>query len=271
MITILGASGFIGSHLVNVLRQRGVKYYAPNRNEDLTGKELGDVIFCIGLTSDAKYKPHETIDAQVIKLQELILNSKYNSILYCSSTRVYIHNKDITDEDTLIGVDVNDSFELFNLTKLLSESLLKNTVKNYKIVRLSNVIGNDFASENFITSIIKDAISYKKVELRTTPDSSKDYIFIGDAVNLIIQIALSPDAKGVYNVASGFNTNNENILNIISKHTDAEIIYSEFAERIVFKQIDTSKIKNKFNFKPTKNIVDLLPEMIDNIRNNSLV
>ena len=271
MITVLGASGFIGSHLVDTLSRRGLNFYAPQRNEDLTGKDLGDIIYCIGLTADAKYKPHETVEAQVCKLQEVIQYCSFRSIVYCSSTRVYIHNKENTNEDAPISVDVNDSFELFNLTKLLSESLLKNTVKNYKSVRLSNVIGNDFTSENFITSIVKDAICNKKVVMRTTPDSSKDYIFIDDAVNLILQIALSPDSKGIYNIASGYNTNNESILNELSTLTSAEVVYSENPEKIIFLPIDISKIIVEFGFKPTQNIIGLLPNIIDSYRNNNLV
>jgi nucleoside-diphosphate-sugar epimerase len=269
MITILGASGFIGSHLVATLLEREISFYAPQRNENLIGKDLGDIIYCIGLTSDAKYKPHETIEAQVFKLQEIIKFCNFKSIVYCSSTRVYIHNIESADEDLPIRVDVNDSFELFNLTKLLSESLLKNTVKNYKSVRLSNVIGNDFASENFITSIVKDAVLNKKVILRTTRDSSKDYIFIDDAVDLILQIALSPNSKGIYNVASGKNIDNESISNKISLLTGAEIIYSENAEKIIFPSIDVSKVKREFNFKATQNIIDILPDIINHYKQNN--
>ena len=91
MITVLGHSGFIGSHIVDGLKSKGMKVFLPGRNEDLRGKTLGKVIYCIGLTADAKKKPFDTIAAHINKLSEIILHSDFEDITYASSTRVYIH------------------------------------------------------------------------------------------------------------------------------------------------------------------------------------
>ncbi|MDB5115739.1 MAG: hypothetical protein JWQ79_1231 [Mucilaginibacter sp.] len=267
MVTVLGASGFIGSHLVAELSKRKMQYFAPQRNEILKHKFLGDIIYCIGLTADAKYKPHETITAHITKLQEIIEYSQFTSITYCSSTRVYVHNQ-YTDENDLINVNVNDPFELFNLTKLTAESLLKNTVKNYKIVRLSNVFGNDFGSENFITSILKDAFLNKKIILRTTPNSSKDYIYVDDTVNVLLNIATSENSTGIYNVAYGQNVSNEQILNKINEITGAEIEYTSNASHIAFPVINNNKIIQEFKFSSTCSILDFLPKFIERFRIN---
>ena len=65
MVTILGSSGFVGSNLKNKLVSVGINTYTPHRSEELSGKNLGHVIYCIGLTADFRTKPFETIEAHV--------------------------------------------------------------------------------------------------------------------------------------------------------------------------------------------------------------
>src|SRR5437868_14664917 len=93
MITVLGASGFIGSHIVRELEQRGEKYYAPAKVETIWDKDLGNIIYCIGLTADFRTRPFDTVEAHVCKLNELLKRGRFDSLLYLSSTRVYIHSK----------------------------------------------------------------------------------------------------------------------------------------------------------------------------------
>ncbi len=175
--------------------------FVPERDEDLKDKYLGKVIYCIGLTADAKRKPFDTIDAHINKLIEIVRFSRFDSITYSSSTRIYIHSlsSEIAEIDPIL-LDISDPFELFNLTKLTAESLLYNTIPNFKIVRYSNVYGMDFESENFLTSIISDAITKGAVTLYTTIDSEKDYISVEDAAKLTVEIALEGKEK-IYNVA----------------------------------------------------------------------
>jgi nucleoside-diphosphate-sugar epimerase len=247
MTTILGASGFIGSHLVKTLTQTHSPFYAPQRNEDLTGKDLGDVIYCIGLTADFRQKPFETIEAHVSKLAYILENTKFKSFTYLSSTRVYIHNKEAYETSTLL-INPNDPFDIFNSSKLTGELLALNSGKpNIKIARISNVYGLDFNSNNFLTSIIKDAILKKSVLLQTTLTSSKDYISVNDVANMVL--ALSEKAiTGIFNVSSGNNVSNEVILNIISKATEATYSVCEGAKEIIIPIINNEKILSELNY-----------------------
>lgn len=266
MYTIFGSSGFIGSAVCENLKKTNQKIYLTDRNEKLYGKNLGKVIYCIGLTADAKTKPYETVEAHITKLLRIIQHNEIESLTYCSSTRLYIHT-DETDENAIINVNVNDQFELFNLTKLVAESLLINTVKNCKIVRLSNVIGEDYYSGNFITSIIKDALVNSQIILRTGPKSCKDYILLEDAVNLIIKIAKDGKQK-IYNVASGLNTSNEDILHEIKRLTGCQIKYEKDVDNIIFSPIKIEKIKSEFNYTPSILMVDYLETLINKFRLN---
>ena len=86
--TVLGSSGFIGSHVASLAATNGHDVVCPTRNANLAGRSLGHAIYCIGLTADFRTRPHETIHAHVSKLQEVLQTTTFDSLVYLSSTRV---------------------------------------------------------------------------------------------------------------------------------------------------------------------------------------
>src|SRR6267378_3887747 len=142
MITVLGASGFIGSHLVKRLRELNIECLAPGREEQLPGRNLGEVIYCIGLTADFRSRPFDTVDAHVCKLLSVLRDCEFDSLLYLSSTRLYEgHSQTAREEDSLKFGPTNPS-DLFGLSKALGESLSLACGKKVRVVRPSNVYGD---------------------------------------------------------------------------------------------------------------------------------
>lgn len=169
LITVLGASGFIGSHLVRKLKSQGYDYYAPEKDEDVSMRNLGNVIYCIGLTADFRAKPFDTVDAHVCYLLKVLKQYKFDSFLYLSSTRVYGIREDTAYEEDIIHNQPLDFSDLYNISKIMGESLCFAAGKDkMRVVRLSNVYGYDSKSENFIFSLIRDALREKKIVLNTT-------------------------------------------------------------------------------------------------------
>jgi nucleoside-diphosphate-sugar epimerase len=265
MITVLGAGGFIGSYIVNLLRHEGKAVFAPGRNENLNGKNLGHVIYCIGLTADFRTKPFETVEAHVCKLATVLQNCIFESFIYLSSTRLYIKSKNekshLTEEDNVV-VNAHDPSDIFAASKMAGELLALNCgKKNMKIARLSNVFGADLQSQNFITSIVNDAVTKNQVVLQTTPSSAKDYIAVEDVCGALLELC-QLGGSGVYNLCYGENVSNEAILNELEKLTGASIIYAPGAQEIIFQEISNAKLCKAINFKPGKNIIASLPEII---------
>ena len=268
--TILGAKGFVGSNLVSMLNRNNISYYAPKRDESLINRKNANIIYCIGLTADFREKPFETIEAHVCKLKQILFDCDFDSFTYLSSTRVYSHNIDKVDENSLVSISINDPFDLFNSSKLTGELLALNCgKKKIKIARLSNIYGYDFESKNFITSIVTDALTKGKIILRTTPDSAKDYIGIDDVVSLLYRIS-SEGKESIYNVASGFNTRNDEILDIIQHETGCEIEYNQAAERNIFPEIQVNRIKNEFGFSSSSNLLQNIPKIIEKFKKITL-
>jgi nucleoside-diphosphate-sugar epimerase len=260
MITVLGSGGFIGSNLVKKLKKKGIEYNAPAKGEEVA-QNLGHVIYCIGLTADFRRKPFETVEAHVCLLNKILEKAEFESLTYLSSTRVYISSKEKeVFENTPITISIDDPDELYTLTKLTGERLCLSSGHNVKVVRLSNVYGTDDSSENFITGIIKKIKSEKFVKFFTTPASSKDYISIDPLCDLLVSIATEGKQK-MYNLASGENISNADIIEILKEHYKFGYDFDEKAREIVFPLINIDRIKSEFDFTTNsnkKNISELI-------------
>ena len=252
MITVLGAGGFIGSQIVKLLQRNNTAYYAPSRNEMLKQENLGDIIYCIGLTADFRSKPFETVEAHVCKLNGILSHCSFSSLTYLSSTRVYINSASgMAAETDKIMVDPMNAEDLYTLTKLTGERLCLSSGKNTKIARMSNVVGKSDVPANFLSQVINDIQQKGEVELHQTLSSAKDYIFIDDAVELLINIALYGKEK-IYNVASGINTTNVEIVENLQKYFSFNVEVNAKAREVIFPLIINDKICSEFRYTPKK-------------------
>jgi len=255
--TVLGASGFIGSNLVRWLQSQGFSCWSPRRGEDLLSHSLGHIIYCIGLTADFRTKPFDTIDAHVCYLLKVLKQCKFDSFLYLSSTRVYGIREDTAYEEDIIHNQPLNFSDLYNISKIMGESICFAAGKpNVRVVRLSNVYGYDAKSENFIFSLIRDALRNKRIVLNTSLDSNKDYISINDIVNILPEIAIHGRHK-IYNVASGENIAAGQIVDMLSRLTGCNVEVEKNAERICYPNICIKRIKEEFEFTPTHILNDL--------------
>lgn len=246
--TVLGAKGFIGSNLAAELRRQGYRVQTPERDADLTGESLGHVFYCIGLTADFRDRPLDTIEAHVCKLAQVLYHADYESFLYLSSTRLYGKSAK-SGEDTALHCRSDDPGDLYNISKMMGEaacfSIPKETVR---VARLSNVFGPGM-SPLFLDLIIREALERREILLNTTLESSKDYISARDVVSLLPMLAISGKQR-IYNVASGVNTSNGQIIDMLKALTGCAVRISPSAERISFPPVSTQRIREEFGFQP---------------------
>lgn len=251
LYTVLGASGLIGRHLVKSLREQGYAVQAPSRNEitETLKHPLGHVLYCVGLTADYRDYPQETVDAHVTLLNHVVHRAQYDSLVYLSSTRVYQYAAG-TSEDTFIPVQPNVSGDLYNLSKLLGESICLNALNpNTVVARLSNVISAQGAPDNFLNSLVLDAKTHGAVHFRTAPDSQKDYIALDDVVTLLPKLYQS--AHRILNIASGVNTTHQAIAQVLQAKFNCQITWQPNAPTWTFPPIEIGRIVQTFDFHPT--------------------
>src|SRR2546423_1407551 len=199
-ITVLGASGFVGSALIRKLQDARLPYLAPGRTENLAGRNLGDVIYCIGLTADFRSRLLETVDAHVCHLMTIVRHCEFSSLVYLSSARVYRKQSGVAQEEDIVSVHPSDQDDLYDISKLMGEAVALAGCPKAKVVRLSNVYGPDFTSGNFLSAILRDVVQGKQVTVHSAPDSEKDYISLNDVVEGLLRITREGKHR-LYNLA----------------------------------------------------------------------
>lgn len=256
--TVLGAQGFIGKHLAEELSRRGHAPFCPKRDEDLSGRKLGVVFYCIGLTADFRERPIDTVDAHVCVLTRLLRETEFDRLIYLSSTRVYRGLKGMATEDSELLINPNEFSDLYNLSKLMGEAACLAIGRNALVARLSNVFGPDFSSGNFLFDLIREACGEGVIRLRTAPESAKDYILVGDVVNALIALGEHPAPRFIYNVASGINLSNARICDGITREIGgSRWEVSPGAPLVTFPQIDISRSRQDLNLAPSDILIGL--------------
>ena len=256
--TILGSTGFIGSSLINYLKSQGIECDTLDlRTQNIDEKSLGHVIYAIGDAGESfKKKPVEAIDAYILKLKKFLEKANFESFLYLSSTRIY-YNSTSTDEDSSLIVDPLKFDNLYNICKIMGEAICNASQKqNVRIVRLSNVTGENFNPNVFLSSIISDAIRNKEIILKTKLESEKDYVLLENVMEILPKISMFGKDK-IYNVGYGQNLTNKEIVEKIKEITGCTYSIEPKAKKYSFPTISIQKIKNEFNFQPTSILTKL--------------
>lgn len=262
--TVLGASGFIGSHLRTHLVETGHECLAPVRGDaSVFEQELGHVIYCIGLTADFRQRPFDTVHAHICFLAKVLETANFESLLYLSSTRVYAGAASGDEEAQLTAGD------LYNLSKLTGESLCFASGRNHvRVARLSNVYGDDFSSENFLPSIIRTVVMEQRVMLGTALDSTKDYVSIDDVVSILPKIAVAGKQR-TYNVASGRNTSNRELVTRLGEITRISVNEPIDAATTAFPLIAIGRLEHEFAYAPI-DVLDCLEGLIKSYRRHEI-
>lgn len=247
LFTVLGASGYIGSRLVAHLQAQGHAVWAPARGDaEVFVRPLGHVMYCVGLTADFRSRPFDTVQAHVGLLADVLRRAQFDSLLYLSSTRVYM-GATATNEDASLTVVPGDPSCLYNLTKLTGESLCHASGRaGVRVARLSNVVGPgmDAASGNLVADLLHQA-RHGKVTLRSDPRSAKDYIHVADVLDWLPRITLQGRST-VYNVASGRQTTHAQWLEWLGAHYASRIEIQKNAPLQSFPPINITRLASEF-------------------------
>ncbi|SHK36753.1 Nucleoside-diphosphate-sugar epimerase [Desulfatibacillum alkenivorans DSM 16219] len=260
LVTILGSSGFIGGHLAGKARAMGHECFCPARDEDLAGKDLGHVVYSIGLTADFRQRPFDTVQAHVCRLAEILAQARFESFVYLSSTRLYGSGAGEAKEEDALTARPSDPSDLYNLSKAMGESLCLRASEKTKVARLSNVYGPDFGSRNFLTDIIASAVDNNEIVLRSALDSAKDYISIDDATDLLLAMLFNGKER-IYNAASGKNVSHGEIVRAIADAAGCRVEVAPDSPVIRFPRISTERADQEFGG-ARKSLLEDIPALV---------
>ena len=261
--TIFG-QGFVGQNLSIFLKKRKYNFFFPKKGRFKFKKNLNNIVFCIG-NQNWLQNPNLTYQTNLSIMAKVLFNNKFESFTLISSTRLYFANKkDGTAENNFIKINTNESKFLYNSLKISAENLclcLKN--KKIKVVRISNLFANNFTNQAYILpTIIRDSIIKNKITLELSNNSTKDFIHVEDAFNVLIKIIFSGKYR-MYNIASGKNVYIGDIIKRIKKITNCKIIRKKNYRTIKEPKINIGRIKKEFNFKTKYNLISYINELLD--------
>jgi len=272
-------NGYIGGNLTDFLLTQKHKYNITIKTFDRTNLEkLKDIEFdyffnCAGNTGGFRNDILNTIDSNLGLTSYLLKNIKIKkTYVGLSSTRVYGFSDDpnVQFEESFTPKHNHRSIDfIYDGTKLLLESLLIQhghaKKANYCAARLSNVIGkfeykklnNDSTLFNYL---LTQKTQSKIASVKQSLFSQKDYIFIDDAIEGILKIALNSNKSDIFNIASG---NSVNLIDI-SKMISLDIESNDYSP-ISYSKISIQKAFKTINFKAKYNIKDLrIQDLIKN-------
>jgi nucleoside-diphosphate-sugar epimerase len=246
---------------VDRLQQAGTTHFAPANNESLAGRPLGHAIYCVGYTADFRLNPFETVEAHVGYLSRVLRKCDFDSLTYLSSARVYRGSNALAHEEDSLRVNSLNRDDLYNISKLMGESLAQASGKKIRIVRLSNVYGADFNSSNFLATVLGDVITTGRVVVHSGPHAEKDYVSLEDVVTLLSKIAVGGN-QTIYNLASGTNVSNQALMQNIAELTGCEVVFGPAAVNASAPRINIDRLRSEFGFRP-RCLLDDLADLIE--------
>ena len=259
--TVVGANGFIGSALKAMLHTQDFNVFAPTRGaNELFTMPLGHVIYAAGVTADFRTRPFDTHRANTCLVADLLERAEFESLLYLSSARIYRHAENSV-EDALIYVQPGDREDLYDLTKLTGEAICHASGRDsVRVVRLTNVVGPDFSSQNFLFDLIRSACETGQIDLRSAPDSAKDYVLLHDVLGILPRIATT-GRHSCYNLGSGRNLTHAELLEPILAITGARLVVRDDAPKSVVPPINIARLQNEFGFQ-SSSVLSHIPQLV---------
>jgi UDP-glucose 4-epimerase len=124
--------------------------------------------------------------------------------VYLSTFYVYGAPKGVIDEHTICA-----PLHSYGSTHLLAERIFQSQIpeKNQAIMRLSNSYGCPKLPNNskwflVLNDLCKQAVEHKKIKLLSNGKPTRDFIWMGDACEILYQSIRNEEIYGVYNLNS---------------------------------------------------------------------
>lgn len=284
-VLVLGGTGFIGSHLVNTLLNKGAKIIivgnSANHPTVLNAQyKCCDVSNCVDITaciSDQQfdyvfnlsgYINHSEFADQGWKmLQDHFLGvtnvirvldrSKLKAFVQVGTSDVYKNNSTALSEDSELG-----PISCYSMAKLASEQLITMLHQTEDFpgvcVRLFLVYGPGQSDNRFIPQIIKGCLNDEKFPC-SPGEQLRDFCYVDDIVEGLMLAAIKPEAKGeVINLASGNPIKIKDMVNLLQTKIDSgnpqfgEIHYRKNEAMSLYANID--KAHQLLGWKPKVNL-----------------
>ena len=194
---------------------------------------------------DESYKHTVESTEKAIEFAEK-LNAKF---VYISTDYIFDGEKGPYAED-----DEVNPLSVYGKHKLQAEGIVKERCKDYLILRITNVYGDEIRGKNFVAFLIKTAINGEEKHLRLPMDQFATPINAADIGKILCEL-LKDNKQGVYHLASDEYINRVELAGKVLEHYPASKIKIEpkttkelgqAAPRPLKGGLKTDKIKSEY-------------------------
>jgi UDP-glucose 4-epimerase len=285
-VLIIGGNGFIGSHIVDVLlannfrvgvlglhneryrsAQAGVEYINYDYGNIAALKEVVQrftTIIHLAHSTTPKVSFMDPLNEAIpnltkfLNLLELIKDKGIRILYFSSGGTVYGNPQTslISEEES------NWPISPYGVIKATMERYLFMYHYNFKmpyiILRPSNVYGiraNYEGEQGIIPIFIKKALQNEKIQIWGDGEIIRDYVYVSDVADAVLEILRTPIINGVFNLGSGTGQSiNEILKNVIEVAKPSSTDLVEYLPTRSFDVktvvLDISKIQSVINWQP---------------------
>ncbi|MBX9872328.1 MAG: NAD-dependent epimerase/dehydratase family protein [Burkholderiaceae bacterium] len=255
--TIIGGNGFVGAALARHLSGLGWTCEIPSRDMPWpqTGRDLGHVFYCAGLTGDYLARAADTVEAHVSLLARVLQSERWESLVYLSSTRLYdaLTAGLLAEETARLPVAPQLPRHLFDLTKLTGESLCHAMGRGRaRVARLASVYDSPADPNGFLPALLRrvaQAAPGEILAVDSSPQAERDYVHLPDVLRALVDIALR-GTQTVYNVASGENVSNARLGEMVERWSGRKLAFHAPQASSGSAVVDVRRLQQDFGWRP---------------------
>ena len=296
---VTGGAGFIGSHIVDVLINRGDEviiidnlssgaephinpkaqfYQTDIRHIDNIDAVFSNVDAVFHLAAMARVQPsiedpalfHDVNVNGTFQLLKKCVDHKVGKFIFSSSSSVYGD----PDKMPMVETMLPNPLSPYACNKLIGEDYCKTFSAVYNLptvcLRYFNVYGDRMALDGqyrLVAGIFaKQIIEGKPLTITGDGEQRRDFTHVDDVARANVLAADSDISGAVFNVGNGDNRSVRDIATLF----DSDLEW-EFLPKVLEPQetlADNQKIADFLNWKPSKNIEDFIPGWLSKLKHD---
>lgn len=268
-LSVYGASGFIGSRYCEKFPNEIIKIHKKQ-----FVAESNNILYFISTVDNYNIFKDPFIDIQtnLIHLMGVLDTCKDRNIVFNFISSWFVYG------DLDYRVCEEDRCEpkgFYSITKRTAEQLLISYCKtfkiNYRIIRLSNIVGTtdtkSSSKKNFLQNTINQMKENNPITVFNQGLFERDYLHVDDACDAIDLIIKTGNVNDIFNVSSGESIKFIDVVTHIKDYlkSESEIIFKDCPEQFEDFQILNCKLDNtkitKLGFTPSLSIYEVIEKL----------